>query len=111
AADAATRAISELTRAVQLAPQQAELHYRLGLALLESERYAEALVPLRRAVQLAPERRGLQLPLAKALHRTGDDAGATAALAALVHAEPSPAEVTTARALMDRLADPFARFP
>ncbi|HEX8822332.1 MAG TPA: tetratricopeptide repeat protein, partial [Archangium sp.] len=76
-----------------------------------SEQYVAAVGPLRRAAELAPERAGIRLPLAKALHRTGDSAGAVAALGALVRMSPSRAEVATARALMDQLADPFARFP
>ncbi len=111
AAGAGAPARAAFERAIALAPEQAELHHRLGVALVESELYAQALVPLRRAVQLAPQRPGLQLPLAKALHRTGDPAGAVAALSALVEASPTPAEVATARALMEQISDPFARLP
>ena len=49
-----------------LKPDVAEFHYRLGLALLESERYEDALVSLHTAVQQAPQQRGWLLPLAKA---------------------------------------------
>ena len=111
ASGAEAPAVAAFERALALRPQEAEFHYRLGLARLESEQYAAALVPLRRAAELAPERPGIRLPLAKALHRTGDSAGAVAALGVLVKAGPSPAEVATARALMNQLADPFARFP
>lgn len=111
ASGAEAPAVAAFERALALKPQEAEFHYRLGLARLESEQYAEALVPLRRAAELAPERPGIRLPLAKALHRTGDSAGAVAALGVLVKAGPSPAEVATARALMNQVADPFARFP
>ncbi len=111
ASDAGTPAVAAFERALELKPDEPELHYRLGLARLESEQYAEAVGPLRRAAELAPERAGVRLPLAKALHRTGDAAGAVAALGALVRMSPSPSEVTTARALMDQIADPFARFP
>jgi tetratricopeptide (TPR) repeat protein len=111
ASGAEAPAVAAFERALALKPQEAEFHYRLGLARLESEQYAAALEPLRRAAELAPERPGIRLPLAKALHRTGDAAGAVAALGVLVKAGPSPAEVATARALMNQMADPFARFP
>ncbi|MBF5041017.1 tetratricopeptide repeat protein [Aggregicoccus sp. 17bor-14] len=110
-AGAGEPAIRAFERAIALAPGEAELHHRLGIALLESEQYAQAVGPLRRAVELAPGRAGLQLPLAKALHRTGDTQGAVAALSALVQQSPSRAEVATARALMEQISDPFARLP
>ncbi|EPX57667.1 Tetratricopeptide repeat protein [Cystobacter fuscus DSM 2262] len=109
--DAGSPAVAAFQRALELKPDEPEFHYRLGLALLESEQYAAAVGPLRRAAELAPERAGIRLPLAKALHRTGDEPGAVAALSVLVRKEPSPAEVATARALMNQLADPFTRFP
>ncbi|XXF81576.1 tetratricopeptide repeat protein [Myxococcaceae bacterium GXIMD 01537] len=111
ASDAGAPAVAAFERAIALAPQEPEFHYRLGIARLESEQYAAAVGPLRRAAELAPERAATRLPLAKALHRTGDTAGAVAALGDVVRANPSPTEVTTARALMDQLADPFAGFP
>ncbi len=111
AADAELPAITELERAVQLSPNEPELHHRLGLALLESERYEQALPPLERAYALAPERTAYALPLAKAYHRTGASAKAVEALRAVVSGEPTEAEVKVARALMDQIADPFARLP
>lgn len=111
ASDAGAPAVAAFERAIALAPNEAEFHYRLGIARLESEQYAEALVHLRRAAELAPDRAAIRLPLAKALHRTGDSAGAVAALSAVVRASPTPAEVTTARTLMNQIADPFAGFP
>jgi tetratricopeptide (TPR) repeat protein len=111
ASDAGAPAVAAFERAIALSPQEPEFHYRLGIARLESEQYAAAVEPLRRAAELAPERAAVRLPLAKALHRTGDSAGAVAALGAVVRSAPSPAEVTTARALMDQIADPFGGFP
>lgn len=111
ASDAGAPAVAAFERAIALAPSEAEFHYRLGIALLESEQYTAALGPLRRAAELAPDRAAVRLPLAKALHRTGDSAGAVAALNAVVRAAPSPSEVTTARALMNQIADPFNSFP
>ncbi|WP_407738929.1 tetratricopeptide repeat protein [Hyalangium sp.] len=109
--DAGAPAVAAFERAIAMAPSEAEFHYRLGIAYLESEQYAAALGPLRRAAELTPDRAAIRLPLAKALHRTGDSAGAVAALSAVVRASPTPAEVTTARALMNQIADPFAGFP
>lgn len=111
ASDAGAPAVEAFQRAIALAPNEPEYHYRLGIAYLESEQYTAALGPLRRAAELAPERAAIRLPLAKALHRTGDSPGAVAALSAVVKADPSPSEVTTARALMNLIADPFAGFP
>lgn len=111
ASDAGAPAVAAFERAIALSPREPEFHYRLGIARLESEQYPAAVEPLRRAAELAPERAAVRLPLAKALHRTGDAAGAVAALGAVVRASPSPGEVTTARALMDQIADPFAGFP
>jgi len=111
ASDAGAPAVAAFERAIALTPNEAEFHYRLGIALLESEQYAAALGPLRRAAELAPDRAAVRLPLAKSLHRTGDSAGAVAALSAVVRAAPTASEVTTARALMNQIADPFASFP
>jgi Flp pilus assembly protein TadD len=103
--------VAAFERALALRPQEADSTTGWGSRRLESEQYAAALVPLRRAAELAPERPGIRLPLAKALHRTGDSAGAVAALGVLVKAGPSPPRWPRARALMNQLADPFARFP
>ncbi|RJS16840.1 hypothetical protein DRW03_29680 [Corallococcus sp. H22C18031201] len=111
AKDAGAPSVTAFERAIALAPTVGEYHYRLGLARLESEQYADAVPPLRHATELAPERTGWRLPLAKALHRTGDAPGAVAALGTLVRGGATPGEVVTARALMDQIADPFAGFP
>ncbi len=111
ARDAGAPTVAAFERATALAPDTAEFHYRLGLALLESEQYPEALPPLKQATALAPDRTAWRLPLAKALHRTGDSPAAVEALGAAVRGQPTPSEVATARALMDHIADPFAGFP
>jgi tetratricopeptide (TPR) repeat protein len=105
------KAIDELRAAAELLPRSAEVHYRLGLALVESERFEPALPPLQRAVQLEPAKLAVQLPLARALARTGHRDEAIAALRTFVEGHPAPAEVKTARALMDEIADPFAGVP
>ncbi|MGA9524429.1 MAG: tetratricopeptide repeat protein [Myxococcaceae bacterium] len=107
----ADRAIADFEQAVALSPNASEFVYRLGIALLESEQYERALPSLRRAAELSPERSDVLLPLAKALSRTGDRKGAVAVLNRFVRSEPSREDVATARALMEGIADPFARFP
>lgn len=107
----ADRAIAEFESASALSPSEPEFQYRLGLALVESEDYARALPPLRKARELAPGRNDVLLPLAQALHRTADAKGAIEALRQLVNADPTPAEIAKARAIMDAIADPFVRFP
>ena len=111
ARDAGAPSVAAFERAATLAPDTAEFHYRLGLAQLESEQYTEALGPLRRATALEPARTAWRLPLAKALHRTGDAPRAVEALGTVVRGQPTPAEVSTARALMEQIADPFSGFP
>lgn len=111
AADASGPAIAEFRRAAELAPGEPEYRFRLGVALLESEQYEAAREALEGAVRDAPSRAGWSLPLAKARARTGDPKGAVEAVRTVVTNAPSPAEVKTARALMDQLADPFAGFP
>ncbi len=110
-ADATGPAVEEFSQASQLSPKEGEYQYRLGLALLESEKYEAALPALKKAIELKPGQPGWQLPLAKALYRAGDAKGAVAALRQVVTSQPSPAEVKTARALMEQISDPFAGFP
>ncbi|MHB8876476.1 MAG: tetratricopeptide repeat protein, partial [Myxococcaceae bacterium] len=50
-ADAGGPAVAELERAIALDPKESELHYRLGVALLESERFEAALPPLKKALE------------------------------------------------------------
>ncbi|MFL5321072.1 MAG: tetratricopeptide repeat protein [Myxococcaceae bacterium] len=104
-------AVNEFQAGVAAAPAEPELHYRLGIALLESEQYDKALPPLLEAARLAPDRRAYQLPLAKALYRNGRSKEAVDALRRVALSNPTPAEVVTARQLMTQIADPFANFP
>ncbi len=110
-ADASGPAVEEFSKACALAPKEGEFQHRLGLALLESERYDAALPALTKALELKPGEASWQLPLAKARFRTGDSKGAVVALRAVVDAQPTPAEVKTARALMEQISDPFLGFP
>jgi tetratricopeptide (TPR) repeat protein len=111
AADATGPAIEAFSKAVALQPEIAEFHYRLGLALLEGERYEDALASLAIAVERSPNQRAWALPMAKALHRSGQQDKAVAAIRSVVMGSPSPSEIATARALMENIADPFGRLP
>lgn len=113
AADAAGPAIDAFRAAAEGAPGRAELHHRLGVALLESEQVSEALEPLKQAVTLEPQTARFRLPLAKALAQAGAREEAIAQLNALVRAEPPPSarDVETARKLMDLVADPYGTLP
>ncbi len=111
AADASAPAIANFRRAAELEPGEPEFKYRLGVALLESEQYEPARVELEAAVKQSADHASWFLPLAKVRYRTGDNRGATDAIRSAVMGNPSPADVKTARALMDQIADPFAGFP
>ena len=110
-ADATGPAVEQFRLASQKLPQEAEFHYRLGVALLESERYEESLPELKAAIGLNPAVPGWHLPLAKALHHTGDEKKAVEAVRTTVTGSPTPNEVKTARALMSQINDPLSRFP
>ncbi len=110
-ADAGAPAVAEFRRAIELDPSAPELSYRLGVALLESEQYDEARAALSTAVGAASEKRPWLLALAKAQFRSGDTAGATASIRAVMENEPSVADAKIAKALMNEIADPFAHFP
>jgi tetratricopeptide (TPR) repeat protein len=101
----------ELSLAVAAAPKVAEYRYRLGLALLEAKKTDEALSQLSEAVRLSPERAAFYLPLATAQWAKKDREGAIRSLRAFVSKAPSVQEVEKARAIMDRIADPFAALP
>jgi tetratricopeptide (TPR) repeat protein len=104
-------AAEAFTRGIALRPEEPELHHRLGLVYLEAEQHLKAVEPLRRAVELAPKRAGYRVPWAKALHRTGDTAGAIEALRGMLTANPSAAELASGRRVMEAIADPFGTVP
>lgn len=111
AADATGPAVEHFRQACALSPSEPEFHYRLGVALLESEKYEESLPELKQAIGLSAGTPAWQLPLAKALHHVGDDKAAVEAVRTAISGSPTPNEVKTARALMAQIADPLARFP
>jgi len=109
--DAEGPAMLELQAAIALAPERAELHHALALALLGVDRYSEALPSIERAVALSPAQPRMLLTLARACHRTGDFARAVAALRKLLGTRPSRAEIAAAKELMEEIADPFTSVP
>lgn len=111
ARDAQGPAIDSFEQAVARAPEVAELHHRLGLALLESERFEAARERLSIAIAKAPDKLGWHLPFAKAATRSGKAREALTSIRLVVTSDCTPAEAATARALMDEVADPFAGFP
>jgi tetratricopeptide (TPR) repeat protein len=111
AKEAGGSAVQAFRKAVEKAPAEGELHYRLGIALLESEQYEAARESLAAALERAPQRASWHLPSAKALHRVGRSKEAIASIRMVVTSDCSTQEAATARALMDEIADPFAGFP
>lgn len=112
-ADASGPAIDAFRAAADGAPERAELHYRLGVALLETEQIQESLPPLRRALELEPATARFRLPLAKALALSGDREGAVNQFSLLVRSEPGPAtaDIQVAHQLMQIVADPYSGIP
>lgn len=105
------RAHEPLRRAAELEPKVADLHYRLGLFLVEADRYDEARTALARAVELDPSPASYRLPYSVALARTGDRSGAVAQLAAVLRLNPTRAELDRAERTARALLDPFRGFP
>lgn len=108
---AKAQAVEAFQKAIALSPDEPELHYRLGLVLLESEDYQGALPSLAKAFALSPARASYALPLAKAQHRTGHPREAVKSLQLALEAELRPADLRLARALMDEIADPLGKVP
>lgn len=111
AREAGASAVDAFRKAVEKAPQEGELHYRLGIALLESEQFEPARESLAAAIERTPGKTSWHLAYAKALHRVGRSKDAIASVRTVVTGECTVQEAATARALMDEIADPFAGFP
>ena len=58
-----SHALLEFTNAAKLMPKDAEAHYLLGLALLESNRAPQAVSSLQTAVRLDPKHAAAQIKL------------------------------------------------
>ena len=102
-------AVAALRTAAALRPAEPDIQYRLGVALLDGEKFAEAREPLAGAVRLAPRIARYRPPLALCLSRLGDRQGALAALRGFVQLDPTQEEaalaVKVARALTDLFRD------
>lgn len=86
-------ALSDLSRAVELAPDDSEAQAAYGLLLLEAERPDEARLWLRRAARSRPWDRSLAIALARAHGQAGDPAASAMELAALHRRLPWDVEV------------------
>ena len=109
--DRASAARAELTRAVELAPDEADFQYRLGLFYVESDRYDDAKAPLAKAVQLAGKHVRYRLPYAVTLARIGERGEAVKQLQAVLALNPSSEEMALAEKTAKNLIDPFRGFP
>lgn len=81
-----------LRRAVALAPQEAQIHYNLGLLHAQQQRWLAARESLFDAVELMPGFIEARLQAAYACHVCGDNHGEEAMLAGAAGWPPQPAE-------------------
>jgi tetratricopeptide (TPR) repeat protein len=86
-----------LRAGIELAPEEGELHYSLGLLLAEDGLYPEAAESLGRAAELLPERGRVHYNLALALARAGRNEASLASLQRA--AERSPRDPSVLEAL------------
>jgi tetratricopeptide (TPR) repeat protein len=103
--------IAEFDRAIALRPAEAELHYRLGVVLLEREQYRASADSLSLAVRLDARSSAAYLPLAKALLKLDKPKDALAALQSWLARTPPQREVATAMALIEDIVIPGRRLP
>lgn len=99
-----TRAIPIYERALETAPDDAEILSNYGLALLQSGRIAEAERPLRRAVEKEPKEPAFRVNLAELYFKAGDAETAIGELRATTAANPAfaPAFLRLGHALVAR---------
>lgn len=86
-------ALSDLARAVKVAPDDVEAQAAYGLLLLEAKRADEARVWLRRAARGCPWDRSLSLALARAHEQAGDAAASAMELSTLQRRLPWDVDV------------------
>ncbi len=110
-ASAGSEAIDEFRTAAALRPIEAEYPFREGVALLESERFAEALPLLQKAVELAPEQAKYRVPLGLCQARRGDRAGALEQFRKLITLRPTAKDVQLAQQAIAHLDDPLRDVP
>lgn len=104
-------AVAALRKAAELKPDEADIQYRLGVALLDGEKFADALPPLQRAVELAPRVPRYRTPLATCLGRLGQGTKAMDALRGFAALGPSADEAALAVKAARALTDPFRDLP
>jgi tetratricopeptide (TPR) repeat protein len=85
-------AISEFEAALKLSPQDATLHYDLGLALKLKDKLPEAMAELRKAAELDPAGSDAHYTLGVTLWQQGEFGAAAEELRAAIHAKPDYAE-------------------
>jgi len=81
-----------LRTAIELAPEQADVHYNLGLLYAQQQRWLIARETLLQAVTLAPDFVDARLQAAYACHFCGDTRGAEVMLDGAAHWPPQPAD-------------------
>lgn len=103
--------VSALRSAVELRPDQADIQYRLGIALLDGEKFTDARDPLAKAAALAPRVARYRPPLAVCLSRLGDRKAALDALRDFPTLSPAPEEAALAVKAARSLTDLFRDLP
>ena len=104
-------AVLALRKAAELKPDEPDMQYRLGVALLDGEKFSDARGPLQRAVQLAPAVARYRAPLATCLGRLGDRKAAIDALRGFASLSPTADEAAVAVKAARALTDPFRDLP
>jgi predicted CXXCH cytochrome family protein len=97
-----------LREAITAVPQDAGLHYALGLALVRQKKNDEALSELRRATELAPDQTRYAYVYAVGLHSTGRVDEAIAALKENVSKHPTDRDSLSALVTFNRDAGNIA---
>jgi Flp pilus assembly protein TadD len=97
------RAVAHFSDALLVAPGDAVMHYRHGMALMAAGRAADAAVALRETVRLEPHYAAARLQLGRALDLAGDAKGALAAYGAYLSRAPR-ADTVVIRAVEARMA-------
>jgi tetratricopeptide (TPR) repeat protein len=83
---------AEFEKAIKLSPQDATLHYDLGLALKLKDKLPEAMVEFRKAAELDPGQADAHYTLGVTLWQQGDFTAAAVELRAAIRAKPDYAE-------------------
>ena len=94
-------------RAAAVEPDQAQIEYRRGIALLGDGRPAEARVPLGRAAELSPDDAAYRIALAACFGMLGERARALEILRDVPRLSPTAHDADRALRLARALTDPF----